>query len=102
MLGHVARNGLLNRRLQRPEVHSVVFGAGNKHDSFQTRCGASYCGDRVHQHVAIWARKGREIRCTSRSSLEGRVENVRNVRQLSELAFRVSCVKEIDCDMSVT
>src|SRR4030095_6613721 len=60
-----------------------------------------YGGDRVHQHVAIRARIGREVRCASRRSLKGGVEDVGNVSQLGELASRVFCIKEINCDLSV-
>lgn len=90
---HVARIALAHWRLQRPEMDAVIFGAGDKHHTFETRRGASYGSDRVHQHVAIWARVGREVRCASGSSLECRVEAVCDVRQLSQLEFRIFGVK---------
>src|SRR5512136_2017326 len=66
------------------------------------RCGAIYGGDRVHQHLAIWTSIRGEVQCASGSGLECRVEDVCDVGQLSELAFRVFGVKQIDCDMPVT
>jgi hypothetical protein len=64
-------------------------------------CRAIYGGDRVHQHLAIWTRIGGEIRCAYGSGLEHRIEDVCDVCQVSELAFRVCGVKEIDGDVTV-
>src|SRR4029453_422072 len=93
--------GLPHWSLQRSKMDAVVFCAGDEHDSFQMRCSASYGGDRVHQHVAIRARIGREVRCASRRSLKGGVEDVGNVSQLGELASRVFCIKEFNRDVPV-
>jgi hypothetical protein len=65
-------------------------------------CRAIYGGDRVHQHLAIWTRIGGEIRCAYGSGLEHRIEDECDVCQVSELAFRVFGVKEIDGDVTVT
>jgi hypothetical protein len=60
-----------------------------------------YGGDRVHQHLAIWTRIGGEVRCASGSGLERRIEDVCDVRQLCEFAFRIFGIKQIDGDVTV-
>src|SRR5437868_2591204 len=58
-------------------------------------------GDRGHQHFAVWACIGGKIGRVPGGRLESRVEDMRDVGQFCELAFRVVGIKKVDSNMPV-